>query len=53
MRTVSDRPTLTYMRADCPDAAVVFVGFAAISVIYYLVRGRANYRGPPDGHTGL
>ncbi|KAI9632976.1 amino acid transporter, partial [Dioszegia hungarica] len=34
-------------------AAVVFVGFALISVIWYVIRGRSHYRGPPDGHTGL
>ncbi|KAF8800418.1 amino acid transporter [Phlegmacium glaucopus] len=28
-------------------ASVVFVGFAAISAVWYLLNGRANFRGPP------
>ena len=36
-----------------PDASVVFVGFALIAFIWYLVRGRTHYRGPPNSHTGL
>ena len=38
---------------DNIDAAVVFVGFALISVVWYLVYGRKHYSGPPDGHTSL
>jgi len=34
-------------------AAVVFVGFAAIAMVWYLIYGRKHYSGPPDGHTGL
>ena len=35
------------------DAAVVFVGFAMISVVWYIVYGRRHYNGPPDGHVSL
>jgi LPXTG-motif cell wall-anchored protein len=28
-------------------ASVVFAGFAAISIGWYFVRGRKNFRGPP------
>ncbi|KAF8154304.1 amino acid transporter [Crassisporium funariophilum] len=28
-------------------ASVVFVGFAAISAVWYLINGRSNYQGPP------
>ncbi|WRT63502.1 uncharacterized protein IL334_000407 [Kwoniella shivajii] len=34
-------------------AAVVFVGFASLSCIWYIIHGRKHYSGPPDGHTGL
>lgn len=34
-------------------ASVVFVGFALIAFIWYLVWGRTHYRGPPNSHTGL
>ena len=28
-------------------ASVVFAGFASISVVYYFVNGRKNFKGPP------
>ncbi|KAF8970649.1 amino acid transporter [Flammula alnicola] len=31
-------------------ASVVFVGFAVISAIWYLINGKRNYHGPPTAH---
>lgn len=34
-------------------APVVFVGFTAISLAWYLVWGREHYRGPPTESLGV
>jgi len=34
------------------DASAVFVGFAAISVIWYIIHGKKNYSGPPITRIG-
>jgi hypothetical protein len=34
-------------RANWADASAVFVGFAAISVIWYIIYGKKHYKGPP------
>ncbi|EIW60115.1 amino acid transporter [Trametes versicolor FP-101664 SS1] len=38
-----DQSTMNY-------ASVVFVGFAAISAVWYMISGRFHYRGPPGVH---
>ncbi|KAL1306485.1 hypothetical protein AAFC00_005180 [Neodothiora populina] len=39
--------TLPVDETDMNYASVLLVGFATISMIYYFIRGRKNFRGPP------
>lgn len=44
---------MTPVRSLIADAAVVFVGFAALAMAWYAIYGRTHYQGPPNGHVAL